>query len=183
MLKGDLWHSLYISTQDSWSPVFLRITCVTPGASAFFTPSVTSVVKKQRKPVEIPSYSTHGYVSSSHIPQSHWKGLTHNVPQYTDSHNDPPASVFRQWPPLPCVCVCLLCRVCVRIPHTCTPSFSHPNYFPSLQVTVGFTDVIFDLWACVCACLYAIIITETRLKSHLKVPYCRCSEIYFLLLL
>lgn len=34
------------------SPVFLRITCVTPGASAFFPPSVTRVVKKHRKPVK-----------------------------------------------------------------------------------------------------------------------------------
>lgn len=34
------------------SPVFLRITCVMPAAGAFFTSSVTGVVKKQRKPVK-----------------------------------------------------------------------------------------------------------------------------------
>lgn len=52
--------------------------------------------KEAEKAGEIPSHSTHGYVSSSHIQQSHWKGLTHNVPQFTDSHNDPPARVSRQ---------------------------------------------------------------------------------------
>lgn len=52
-------------------PVFLRITCVTPGAGSPFVSSVTSAVKKQKMPVKPHPAATRGYVSSSHIQQSH----------------------------------------------------------------------------------------------------------------
>lgn len=97
MLQRDLQgQTIYFHT--GLAPLFLRITCAAPGARAFFTPSVTSMVKEQRKPVK--SHPTALTITSA-VLISHKaaeKVLIHNVPQCTDPRNHPPARVSAQSP-------------------------------------------------------------------------------------
>lgn len=154
--------------QTGPSPVFLRITCVTPGASAFFTSSVTSVVKKQRKPVK--SHPTALTVTSAVLishkaTEKTWHTMCHNIQTHTTIH----LPVFLDNSHLCSVFVCLQCFSAGFVSADCTQALplsfqTHANYLLSLQMTVGFTAVIYDLWANVYTYLYAINIGGTRLS-------------------
>lgn len=118
--------------------------------------------KEAEKASEIPSYSPHGYVSSSHIPQSHWKGLTHNVPQYTDTHNDPPASVI-QTMATSSLCVHVHLRCCIL--HTSTLTlFSHAGGLFSLS---HHTTSGINLWVCVYVLYVALTLVRVTPKRKL----------------
>lgn len=76
-------------------PLFLRITCVAPGATTFFAPSVTRAAQEAEKAGEIPSNSAHGLRQQFSYPTKPLKGaqhtMWHNVQARTAIH--PP--VFR----------------------------------------------------------------------------------------
>lgn len=124
-----LYDTAYVFLQNTIY-LFLRLTCVAPGASAFFTSSVTSVVKKKRKLVK--SHPTALTVTSAVLishkaAEEAWHTMCHNVQTHTAIH--PP--VFLDNSHFPCFCTCLLCICPVSVPvfTQSNVGFNHCNFW------------------------------------------------------